>query len=154
MRNFKTLRLWARNILTLRGPSLTKLDYEDYIIEDKGYFIFSWALENAHCLKIKSLKYKSFLRSGSAYIAINGHLNQLEIIISNSWRSSKYLLKLHQITIEEPIVFPAAIKCSFEAKIIIPNLKQKISKVKLNSFKVTLSDKKQITRIINISYPN
>ncbi|GGI23269.1 hypothetical protein [Pedobacter mendelii] len=154
MRNFKTVCFWIKNIFTVKLPNLAKLDYADYIIEDKSYLIFSWSMENAHWLKIKSLKYKSFLKSGSAYIAINGNVDQLEIIISNSWRSRKYLLKLHQVSINEPIEFPATLQVSFEAKIVIPNPKQKFSKLKLNYFKANLVDERQIKRIINISYPN
>lgn len=154
MRKFKIIWLWVRNIFSVGLPNLTKLDYADYIIEDKSYLIFSWGMENAHWLKIKSLKYKSFLKAGSAYIAINGNVDQLEITISNSWRSRKYLLKLHQVSIDKPIEFPATLQSSFQAKIIIPNLKQKFSNLNLNSFKANLPDKKQIKRIINISYPN
>lgn len=154
MRNFKSLRVWFRHIFNFRHPNISFLDYANYIIEGKSYFVFSWKMENAYRLKIKSAKYKSNIKSGSAYIAINGNITQLEIIILNSWRGTKHILNLHQLSLDEKIEFPGALKDRFDVKVKAVILKKVFSHTKVNPFKVCVSDQAQIKRIINISYPN
>ena len=154
MRYFNSMWLRIKHIFILRIPMLSHLDYVDYVAEEKSYFVFTWRMKNAYRLKIKSAKFKSHLKSGSAYTALLGNDNHLEIIISNSWRSQKYLIKLRRIIIDNPIEFPVVIRNSFKVQLKLPAPKPNFSRLKVYSFKAQIVDKKQIKTIINISYPN
>jgi hypothetical protein len=154
MRKLLIIWLWAKNVFNLKTPIFSSLEYTNYIIQGKSYFIFSWTLKNAYNLKIKTVNYKSFLKSGSAYIAVKDNNDQIEIVISGSWKRQKHLIKLKQIVIDDTIDFPVAMHSSFDAKLTIPNIKTNFSKLKINSFKANIIDKNQIEKIINISYPN
>ncbi|WP_152969737.1 hypothetical protein [Pedobacter sp. Hv1] len=111
-------------------------------------------MKNAYQLKVKSANFTSILNSGSAYIALPGNNDQTTVIISNSWRNQKVLIKLKQIILCNPIEFSASINRSFVATITIPNPKSNFSSIKVNSFKAHIVNKTQIKTIINISYPN
>lgn len=154
MRKLRLIFLWLRNIFIVGLPDFYHFEYADYIIVDKSYFIFNWSLKNAYRLKIKSSKYKSFLKAGSAYIAVDSNIEQLELVIAGSWRRKKYLLKLNRINLNTTIDFPAKLKNTFEAKLIIPDVKQKYSKLEVNPFKIAFLQQAELKKIINISYPN
>ncbi|KQR72331.1 hypothetical protein [Pedobacter sp. Leaf176] len=154
MRKLTLFFLWLKNIFIVGGPNFYHFEYADYIIVDKSYFIFNWSLKNAYRLKIKSSKYKSFLKAGSAYIAVDSNIEQLELVIAGSWRSKKHILKLNRISLNTTIDFPAKLKDPFEAKLIIPDVKQKHSKLKVSPFKISFLQQTELKKIINISYPN
>lgn len=154
MRLLYNIWLWVKNIFNLRSPTFAHLDYADYVIEGKSYFVFSWRMKNGYHLKIKKAKFKSLLKSGSAYMVLSDNSDHIEIVISGSWRSQKYLIKLKPIVIDDTIEFPVTMLVSFDARLTIPNIKTNFSKLKMNSFKASIVDKSQIKKIINISYPN
>jgi hypothetical protein len=153
MRLFSIFWLWIRNVFNFKNPIFSSLDYATYIVEGKSYLVFSWQMHNAFRLRIKRIRFKSILKSGSAYVALADSNDEIEIVVSNLWRAHKYLINLKRIVIDETIEFPVAMLTSFDAKLTIPNMKAKISNLKVNSFKANIVDDKQITRIINISYP-
>lgn len=154
MKYLNLLWLWHKNIFVFGKPIFSQLDYADYIIQSKGYFVFTWKIKNAYRLKIKSIGFKSVLKSGSAYIALHENDNQLEIIISGVWRSKNYLINLKRISINNSIDFPAVMCNNFEIKLNLPTPEPKLAKFKVDTFKVQIIDKKRIKSITNISYPN
>ena len=109
-------------------------------------------MKNAFRLNIKDLRFKSVLKSGSAYLVLVDGNDVIEVIVSSSWRNQKYLIKLKRIVIDETIEFPASMLTSFAARITIPDMKTNFSNLILNSFKASVVHSK--TKIINISYPN
>lgn len=144
--------LWIRNSFNFKTPIFSHFDYADYIVEGKSYLLFSWQMKYAYRLKINELMFKSLLQSGSAYIALKDN-DTVEIIVYGSWRSQKYIVKLKRFVIDDSIEFPASVRTGFGAKLNVPNIKTKFSKLKMNSLKAKIVDKNQI-KIINISYPN
>lgn len=64
----------------------TELDFIDLIIDDKPIFLISWKTENAHRLKIKSIKKSNYGPNGSVILRLPRKLDQLIIIVSNIWR--------------------------------------------------------------------
>jgi hypothetical protein len=154
MKHLKIIWLWAKYIFISKSPTLPHLDYVEYIIDGKSYLVFSWKIKNAHVLKIKLEGFRSFLKSGSAYTILTGKSDQLEIIISNSWKSRRYLITLKQITIENTIEFPIRMQTHFDAKFNVPKAKTKFLNLELNPFEVSINNVTLIKNIINISYPN
>lgn len=145
---------WIKSIFNFKKPILSRLDYAGYIIEGKSYFVFSWEMKNAYQLNAKSVGYKTFLKSGSAYMAVTENQNHIEIILSGSWRKRKYLIKLKRIILDVAIDFPISMNNHLEVKLNMPSLKSKFSTLKVYSFNSQLVNDNQIKKIINISYPN
>lgn len=154
MRKLKVAWLWITHLFVFKRPVFLHLDYANCIVEQRSYLIFNWQIKNAYQLKIKAAKYGSFLQNGSAYIAIDPHLEKLTILISGSWHQSKHVLKLKCINLNQPIEFPATLKQCLEVKLKIPVPKQKGPNPKVNPFNISLNKKPVIKKIINISYPN
>ena len=154
MKQMYFIWLWIRNVFNFKSPIFSHLDYTNYIIEGKSYLVFSWQTKNAFRLKIKGLRFKSILKSGSAYLALPDNDEPVEVIVYSSWRSQKYIVKLKRIVIDDTIEFPVFMLTAFDAKLTIPDIKTKFSKLKLNSLKAKIVETKQIKTIINISYPN
>lgn len=154
MKCLHLLWTWLKNIIVFGKPAFSRLDYADYIAEGKSYFVFSWSLKHAYRIKIKSAAFSSLLKSGSAYIAIDEERPELEITICGVWRSRNYFVKLKRISINSPIEFPATMKNGFEIKLILPVPELNFTKLKVETFKVNIVDRRHIKSIINISYPN
>ncbi|TKC12761.1 hypothetical protein FA048_03845 [Pedobacter polaris] len=154
MKQLHLIWLWIKNAFNFKSPVFSQLDYADYIVEGKCYLVFSWQMKNAFCLKIKNIKFKSILKSGSAYVALADNNDKIEVIVYGSWRSRKYSIKLKGVVIDDTIEFPVSMLTEFDAKLSIPNIKTKFSELKMNSFKAKIVETKQIKTIINISYPN
>lgn len=154
MKHLHFIWLWIKNVFILKEPIFSELDYGDYIAKGKSYFVITWRMKNAYRLKIKSASFKSVLKSGSAYMVLPENNDQLEIILSSSWRSQKCLIKLKQIAINEPIEFPVKVNNSFNAQLKLQIPEPIFLNLKVNSFKAQIVNKKQIKTITNISYPN
>lgn len=154
MEYFHLAWLWIKNVFILKKPIFSQLDYGNYIAKEKSYFVITWRMKNAYRLKVKSARFKSVLKSGSAYMILPKNNDQLEIIISGSWRSQKYLIKLKQIAINEPIEFPVKLHNSFKAQLKLQPPETMFLSLKVGSFNAQIVNKKQIKTIINISYPN
>lgn len=154
MRYFRFIWFWIKNSFNLDEPSLVLFDYVDYIAEEKNHFVFSWKMENAFRIKIKSANFKSFLVAGSTYITLLEKVENLEVIISSSWKSRRYLVTLKHITLDTSLDFILNVRSSFSAEIHLMTTQPKISRFTINSFNAKLMDKKYIQKVINLSYPN
>ena len=87
------------NLLTFNKPRFTILHYADFVINDRAYFLITWQFKSAYKLKIKSLNYTSFKANGSAYVLIPGEINQIDLVISNLWKSKHRGIRLFRTAI-------------------------------------------------------
>jgi hypothetical protein len=82
------------NLFTIRRPRFTLLAYEDLVIGEKAYFLVSWQHRNAYRLRVKNAGFRSYQSSGSAFILIPVHLQEIIITISSLWRRKKVTVRL------------------------------------------------------------
>ncbi len=154
MRLFRAIWLWITSVFFLKRPILTHLEHVDYIVEDKSYFALSWKMEHAYQLKIRTAGFISILKVGSAYMVLPENVAEIDIVISGAWKSQRYIIELKQIVIENKIDFPVKTNMDFKAKFNIQSPNLGFSNIKINSFNASILSKKQIKKIINITYPN
>ena len=93
------------NLFNFARPRFAELQYTDVVIRNKAYFLVSWRIERGYKLAIKSLRYRSFKRSGSAYIAVPDNVEILELVISNLWRASSQSITLVRDAIPDQVDF-------------------------------------------------
>jgi hypothetical protein len=93
------------NLFNFDRPRFAQLRYTDVVINNKAYFLVSWKIEGGYKFKIKSLNYRSYKSSGSAYIAIPDDINAIELVISNLWKSDTKKIALLRQSISSQLDF-------------------------------------------------
>lgn len=116
------VKLFIKYLFRFRPPEIIELNYADYIITNKSYFLVSWKSKYAYKLSIKPFYYTYYKSGGSCYIMIAPELESLEIKISNVWQSRKFEVKLHKTEITVPFEFSLASNFNewLSAKIRLP----------------------------------
>jgi hypothetical protein len=93
------------NLFNFHKPSFVVLEYADFVISNKAFFLVSWKIERGYKLSIPGLHFSTYKSSGSAYIAVPDHIDQLELVISNFWKSGRKNIALISQTIHSQVDF-------------------------------------------------
>jgi hypothetical protein len=108
------------NLFNFRKPRFAQLRYTDVVIDDRAFFLITWQLEAGYKLKIKSLNYRSYKSSGSAYIAIPADVDHIELVTSNVWKyATKQITLVRQPILSQVDFFPVK---QFEALAAAPQI--------------------------------
>lgn len=141
-----------RYIFNFKTPHFLDIHYVDYMIENKSYFLFSWKYRNAFKLSIKKLDYSTSKSRGSGYIIVPENVNNIEIIISNTWKKTTFQISFSKTKITSQIDFNPQIK--FDGLEIdlnhINNLKILLNPVAIKA--TDLKIKNSIVKIQNHSF--
>jgi hypothetical protein len=101
----KNTVLIISNFFNFYSPRFEQLHCADFIIDDNAFFLVSWKIEKGYRLEIEALNYRTCKAAGSAYIAIPDHINQVELIIANLWKSERKKIILLRETISTQVAF-------------------------------------------------
>lgn len=98
-------KLFFKYLFRFRAPEIRQLNYIDYVIINKSYFLISWKSRYAYKLKIKPFYSTYFDGAGSVYTLVPDGIDSLEIDISNLWHSIKFEILLKKTEISIPFEF-------------------------------------------------
>lgn len=101
----KKLVLIISNLFNFDKPRFTELQYANFVISNKAFFLVSWKIDRGYKLSILGLHFSTYKAAGSAYIAIPDQLERLELIVSNMWSSERKNITLIRQTISSQIDF-------------------------------------------------
>jgi hypothetical protein len=146
---------WIKNSFVFQKPRFLDLEYVDYIIGDKPYFLISWNIKYAYKIKVKNTKFSSLKKHSSAYIAIPSEIDILEVSISNCWRSERQFITLKRVLISDKIEFNIEPTGDLKKRteVMIPSLITSSKKVTINALNARIKNLTSEPKIINLKYP-
>ncbi|MBO9592518.1 MAG: hypothetical protein J7599_06365 [Niabella sp.] len=83
-----------------RRPVFRHLDYIDLILENKRLLLISWETMHTNRLYIRPGKHSDRRSSGAAVYTLRAGTNTVEIVLKNTWRSSKKGIDLKNLPLD------------------------------------------------------
>lgn len=146
------VRLFFKYLFRFRAPQIININYLDYLIINKSYFLLSWKTKYAYKLRIKPFYSTFYNYGGSIYIAVPNNIDTLEVKISNLWSSRKLQVHLKKTEISVPFEFTLVpdFKQWQSTNISLPKLKTTARKLLVNNTQTTIS--KSIISVRNLTF--
>ena len=145
---------WLRNLFNVSNPEILSLEYVDCVFDNSAYLLIQWHFRNAYRLNIKKLNYQSFNKQASAYIILPNGFTEIEVSISNVWRSEKRKLKLSETTFPEQLNYP--VNTNFKkidvSHVHIVDVKLKMEAIKMKKIKLGVKKLTKHLNIMNLNY--
>ncbi|NRF37754.1 hypothetical protein [Pedobacter foliorum] len=145
---------WMRNSFVFQKPRFLDLEYVDYVIGSKPFFLISWNIRYAYKVRVKNTKFSSLETHSSAYIAIPVETDVLEVIISNSWRSERQFIKLTRVVISDKIEFNMCLTGDLKKKteVIMPSPGTNPKTITVKTLNTSIKNLSGTPKIINLKY--
>ncbi len=98
---FPKLLNTLRHLLDFRQPGFRHLDCIDLVLENKLLLLVSWDATHAGKIRIRPGKAVYRKSSGAAIIKLPAGTEAIDIILYNTWRSTKTSIHLKKVTVDQ-----------------------------------------------------